>query len=112
MSTPAPSSQPKNRFQPSRSSTDADLRLYSYADVAQLLSCAPQTIYNGVSSGRFPRPLKTGVGLRFTAAMIQQIIVGDPPPVPAQPSPPVKRSRGRPRIAAQASTARSMGGAA
>jgi predicted DNA-binding transcriptional regulator AlpA len=109
---PQPHEQ-QNATQPPALSSDADLRHYRYNDVANLLSCAAQTIYNGVSTGRFPKPLKTGVGLRFTAEMIRQIIAGEPPqpPVPAQQSPIAKRPRGRPRIATQ-TPMRSQGGVA
>lgn len=105
--------EPQSVTQPSVLTPDDNLRHYRYDDVAKLLSCAPQTIYNGVSSGRFPRPLKTGVGLRFTAEMIRQIIACEPPQpiVPAQESPIAKRSRGRPRIATQ-TPMRAQGGAA
>lgn len=112
--TPGPQPyEPQSVTQPSALFSDAELQHYSYNDVAKLLSCASQTIYNGVSTGRFPKPLKTGVGRRFTAEMIRQIIACEPPQpsVPAQQSPIAKRPRGRPRIATQIPM-RSQGGAA
>ncbi|PKY11513.1 hypothetical protein B1757_04690 [Acidithiobacillus marinus] len=65
-------------------------RLYTYAQLAVLVSCAEKTLRNKVSNGQFPRPIKTLFGPRFTDEHFQLAL---------SPPPQIKRGKGRPRVA-------------
>lgn len=69
-------------------------QLYSYDSFARLLDCAEKTIRNAVSAGRFPRPLQTIFGPRFTAEHLD-FALNFQKSAPAS----TPRPRGRPRIA-------------
>lgn len=63
---------------------------FTYASFAQLVDCTTRTLYNKVSTGQFPKPLKTAFGPRFTQQHLDSILVK-----------PAQKGRGRPRIADQ-----------
>lgn len=61
---------------------------FTYASFAQLVDCTTRTLYNKVSTGQFPRPVKTAFGPRFTQQHLDSVILK-----------PAQKGRGRPRIA-------------
>lgn len=63
---------------------------FTYQSFAQLVDCTTRTLYNKVSTGQFPRPVKTAFGPRFTQQHLDSIIKATPTP---------QTKRGRPRIA-------------
>lgn len=63
---------------------------YTYQSFAQLVDCTTRTLYNKVSTGQFPRPIKTAFGPRFTQEHLNSVIKTQPASA---------RGRGRPRIA-------------
>jgi hypothetical protein len=81
--------------------------LLTYAELSRILGISAGTLRNAVCSGRFPRPIATCFGPRFTEAHYQwavnggklkptRALISSTPP--AQPPVPPRR-RGRPRIA-------------
>jgi hypothetical protein len=72
---------------------------YSYEDVAKMLHCATKTIRNLAYRGSIPMPARSLVGPRYTQdqldEVLEKVMHGKSAP------PPVKRGRGRPRIATQ-----------
>jgi hypothetical protein len=90
-------------------------RFYTYAQFAEIFGITPESLRNSVSAGRFPKPLPTIFGPRFTDEHIHLALKTKNRAVtpqkkrhtpPARPAP--TRPRGRPRIA----QAQGKGGAA
>jgi hypothetical protein len=70
-------------------------QLYSYTTLAKILDCSAKAIRNKVSSGKFPRPIPTQFGPRFTDQHLDFALnFRRLPDASAAPRP-----RGRPRIA-------------
>lgn len=63
---------------------------FTYQTFAQLVDCTTRTLYNKVSTGQFPRPIKTAFGPRFTQEHLNSVVKTQPANA---------RGRGRPRIA-------------
>lgn len=70
-------------------------RRYTYQSAAKILDCSPQTLYNKVSCGLIPSPIKTPVGPRFSIEIIDRIASGSYKNTKSS----VNRRRGRPRLA-------------
>ena len=75
-------------------------RLYKIGDIAEICRCEIQTIYNKISRGEIPRPIKTKVGKRYTEEGLQDVlrIIIEGPSNRHTEVVKMKRPRGRPRL--------------